>query len=119
MTTKILAFYDFIGMVAASRVRARGYSRGAAEATYSRPPDTRHIPHLRTPPRMPMADRSDDRRHYCLLDRFVRKWPRSIVEPVSSGETMCPQLRRMNTTLATRHGLRPSRSWAARKKRAG
>ena len=49
MTTKILAFYDFIGMVAASRVRARGYSRGAAEATYSRPPDTRHIPHLRTP----------------------------------------------------------------------
>jgi hypothetical protein len=43
MTTKILAFYDFIGMVAASRVRA------AAEATYSRPPDTRHIPHLRTP----------------------------------------------------------------------
>ena len=49
MTTKILAFYDFIGMVAASRVRARGYSRGAAEATYSRPPDTRHISHLRTP----------------------------------------------------------------------
>jgi hypothetical protein len=25
MTTKILAFYDFIGMVAASRVRARGW----------------------------------------------------------------------------------------------
>jgi hypothetical protein len=49
MTTKILAFYDFIGMVAASRVRARGYSRGAPEATYSRPPHTRHIPHLRTP----------------------------------------------------------------------
>jgi hypothetical protein len=35
MTTKILAFYNFIGMVVASRVRASGSSRGAAEATYS------------------------------------------------------------------------------------
>jgi hypothetical protein len=45
MTTKILAFYDFTGMVAASRDRATGNSRGAAEATFSHP----HIPHLRTP----------------------------------------------------------------------
>ena len=48
MTTKILAFYNFIGMVVASRVRASGIFSRRGGSNILRPPDTR-LPHLRPP----------------------------------------------------------------------
>ena len=49
MTTKLLNFYDFARAAAAPFARANEYSRGAAEASFARAADTRHIPRLRAP----------------------------------------------------------------------
>jgi hypothetical protein len=49
MTSKLLAFYVFTGMIEASYARARARSRGAAKEKSSCTPDVRCIPCLRAP----------------------------------------------------------------------
>jgi hypothetical protein len=49
MTSKLLAFYVFAGMIEASQVRARGRSRGAPKEKSSSAPDAACIPCGRGP----------------------------------------------------------------------
>jgi hypothetical protein len=48
MTTKLLNFYDFAPVFAASRTRAKSFARGAAGASFSCAAG-HHIPRLRAP----------------------------------------------------------------------
>ncbi len=49
MTSKLLAFYAFAGMIEASYVRGRGRSRNETKEKLSNTPDAGSIPCLRAP----------------------------------------------------------------------